>query len=327
MGKNSKWGGRALAIGALVLGAGVGAGVSDAASPDHHASLAPSVDVAFTPLVPAKTVLSGTIGANSVKQVVVSGGTTTVPTNATTIQMTVTSKGAQAGSLTFYPSGNPAGSSGQTVSWSAGGSGTATITTDVGQKNSVAFKNNSGATATVKATVTGWSTDVEADDVSSLGGSNGQVLTDTGAGAAWQNPQLPSAYFTRNANYTTLTPSVTTVASLVVPAGTYEVDATTSAYFQGTAGYFYCYLAGPTGPITGYRYGNVNSANIFNTTLTFNALVQTSGGTITLQCADVAPSTGEQVYERTILATRVGATSGAVVSRSGVPQRVGQPGR
>lgn len=324
---NNRWGRRVLVVGAVVLGAGIGVGVSDASSPGPRPSAAPSVDVAFTTLVPAKTVLSGTIGGNATKQVVVSGGTTTVPTNATTIQMTVTSKGAQAGSLTFYPSGNPSGTSGQTVTWPAGGNGSATITTDVGQKNSVAFKNNSPATATVKATVTGWSTDVESDDISSLGGSNGQVLTDTGAGASWQNPQLPAAYFTRIVSYTTAMPAGgLTIASLTVPAGSYQVQASTSAYIDGTTGYFWCDLLAPSGALIGERFGNVDNTTIYNTSMTIDGLVQTNGGTISVRCYSL--SGNADFYERTILATRVGTTSGPIVSKQTRTHRVpSQPGR
>ncbi|RHW23845.1 hypothetical protein D0Z08_27525 [Nocardioides immobilis] len=167
---------------------------------------------------------------------VVSGGTTTVPTNATTIRMTVTARGAAAGTLSFFPAGNPDGSSGQTVSWSAGGTATEVITTDIGQKNQVAFKNTSTKAAIVTATITGYSTEVEVDDISESGGTAGQVLTNTGTAAAWQDPQLPSAYHARNPSYVPLSGGAATVVSLALPAGRYQVEAITSGYGGGSAG-------------------------------------------------------------------------------------------
>jgi hypothetical protein len=314
------WVRRGVVVAALAVGAGLLVGVSGASSP-------PSVDVNFSPLVPTKKVFSGTIGGNANKVVVVSGGTTTVPSNATTIQMNVTSKGTKAGTLTFSPNGNPSGSSGQTVSWGAGGSGANIITTDVGQKNAVAIHNASAATATVVVTILGYSTDVEVDDISSQGGATGQVLTDTGASAAWQDPQLPSAYFARNSSYFNLSSAYSTITSVTVPAGRYQVEAMSTGYYSNQpSGYFSCVLLGPTGGSMGERFGNVDQTAIYNASLAINGLVQTTGGTITLRCK--VWTGAAYVYESTIMATKVGTTSGPLVTRS-TPNRATprQPGR
>ena len=42
------------------------------------------------------------------------------PTNATTVRLTVTAKGTKGGTLSFYPAGNPAGASGDTLDYPVG---------------------------------------------------------------------------------------------------------------------------------------------------------------------------------------------------------------
>ena len=280
-------GSRVLLVVALVMGVGVGVGVSDASSPGNHPSVAPTVDVTFTALAPPKVVLAGSVGANATKLVTVSAGTTTVPTQATTIRMTVTVKGTKAGSMSFYPAGDPAGSSGQTIAWPAGGTGAATITTDIGQKNQVAFVNSSLATATVKATITGWSSDVESGDISSLDGTTGQVLTDTGAGAAWQNPKPPTVYFDDDfSRYSISTSSLTPTipVSVVVPAGRYLVQASITGAAEGVATSVTCRtrIAGDLGD---QRKIDLD-ANIESAVISLLYVDQTGpiGGTVAVEC-------------------------------------------
>lgn len=296
---DATWIRRGVVVAALALGAGLLVGVSGAS--------APSVDVDFTPLSPPKKVLSNAgIGAGVTKPVVISGGTTTVPTNATTVLTTVTARGAKAGTLHFHPLGDPSGSSGQTVSWAAGGSATEVIATDVGQKNSVAIVNESAGSATVTVTIQGYSTEVEVDDISSQGGSMGQVLTDTGDGAAWQDPALPTAYFGRNFNFMVLSESFSTILALNVPAGRYQVEAFASARSSSNASensWFLCELRAPNGDLMGTRQGNL-SPDVFNTSLGFNGIMQTGGGSIILRCFK-ASGAQTSVYETTIMATRV----------------------
>ncbi|RHW23844.1 hypothetical protein D0Z08_27520 [Nocardioides immobilis] len=81
----------------------------------------------------------------------------------------------------------------------------------------------------------------------------------------------------------------------------------------------------PNGAAVSTRFGNVDATG-FNTTMMLNGLVQTTGGTVALRCALLSGLT--QLYESTILATRVGATSGPIVSNATTPRRVpSQPGR
>ncbi|KAA1416887.1 hypothetical protein F0U44_17015 [Nocardioides humilatus] len=289
-------------------------GVSDASSP--------SVDVHFTPLVPSKQVLNSSVNASATKLVTVSGGSTTVPTNATTVRMTVTVTGAAGGTLSFYPSGNPAGSSGQTVSWAPSGTSTATITTDIGQKNQVAFVNSSAAKAKVKATINGYSTEVEADDISGIGGSDGQVLTNVGGDdAAWAEPAMPAVFYSQDPTYTTLV-GTSTVGSLTVPAGNYAVEASLSGYNNSSNGYFNCYLRTPSGGYFGQdRFANVMTP-IKNATITLNGLLATGGGDIEVECGLVAGAV--DIYEITIMATAVGDATGPISTQPSPPPRTHQ---
>lgn len=309
---NKKWGSRALVVGALVAGACVGVGVSNASSPAHTPSVAPSVDVAFTPVAPQKQVFGGSVGAFATKLVTVSGGTTTVPTNATTVQLLIGVKGAKDGTLSFYPAGNQAGSSGQTVTVQAGVRTGGIITTDIGLKNQIAVVNNSAGAATVTVIAAGYSTDVEVDDISSQGGTTGQVLTDTGTGAAWQAPQLPPAYFAKNQANVHLSSNYTDVVTLTVPAGTYAVSAQTGLYGSGTNGNIACTVFAPNQGLLGQQFAMVD-ASVTEANLSIQGLLQTGGGTVRLQCYTLIGNINTQ--QSTLLATRVGTTSGPIVSR------------
>jgi hypothetical protein len=197
------------------------------------ASASPSTDttnVKFTGLNPTKTVLSAkSIAANASLPVIVAGGSTTVPTGTTTVRLQVTVKGSKAGTLTFYPTGNPGGSSGYFLAWTAGGSASGQILENVGQKDEVTFGNTSSGAAIVTAVITGYSSGVTAADVSPAGaqlgqvlmadglangvnwesitsnvisgdgGTAGQVLTNTGTGSAWQDVHnLPNYQWIRS---------------------------------------------------------------------------------------------------------------------------------
>jgi hypothetical protein len=148
-----------------------------------------TTDVAIVPLTLGHKVLSNvTISANKTTSPVVAGASTTVPTNATTVRLTVTAKGAKAGVLNFYPAGNLGGGSGQSLAYPAGTLVSTTIQENVGQSNELTFANAGTASVVVNATLTGYSTQVTAGDIGGTGGSNGQVLTNNGSGgAAWQN--------------------------------------------------------------------------------------------------------------------------------------------
>jgi hypothetical protein len=155
-----------------------------------------TTNVTFLPLTVPHKVLSGvTIAATKNTSAVVIGASTTVPSNATTVQLTVSGKSTTGAHLNFYPAGNPSGASGQTLTVPAGSIvATTTIQENVGESGKVTFANSGpGSATTVTATITGYSTQVTAGDINGVGGSSGQVLTNDGAGGAvWQTPNFQS---------------------------------------------------------------------------------------------------------------------------------------
>lgn len=178
-------------VATAVLGVGAIAGVAGATGS--------TTEVSFVALSPARTVLSNaSIAANKTNSPVVIGSTTTVPSNATAVQLTVTAKGASSGTLAFYPALNPSGGSGQSLHYPGSNLvATTTIQENVGQAGELTFFNNGAGSATVTAKITGYSTQVTAGDINGVGGTSGQLLTNDGAGGAvWQDqapPPVPSA--------------------------------------------------------------------------------------------------------------------------------------
>jgi hypothetical protein len=209
-----------------------------------------------------------------------------------------------------------------------------------GLASKVSFKNNGTATATVTVTITGYSTQTTASNVSGSGGTAGQVLTDTGNGAAWQNlPPADAAHFsgaggaagqvlTNTGSGATWSPATRaygtannftsnalsnsayhTVASVTVPAGAYHV--TFNATLSGSSAsqdYTGCYLNTPT-TTASEVFGSVSSANSQNV-ISMQSLVNlSSGGTVGVQCIDSLGAA--TVYYPTLVAVSVGSVTGA----------------
>ncbi|HEX3334105.1 MAG TPA: hypothetical protein VHS57_07170 [Acidimicrobiales bacterium] len=178
------------AVSLAALGTGLGAGIFAGANPPS------TTNVKFVSLAtPFKLETGKVIATNGTLSAVVIGGTTGIPTNATTVELNVTAGGTTAGVLNVYPTGNVAGGSGQSLSWSGGTTNTQTIQENVGLKDELTFALT-GATAKLTATITGYSTQVTDGDVSGLDGTSGQVLTDNGSGAAWADPSIGAANVT-----------------------------------------------------------------------------------------------------------------------------------
>ena len=176
---------RVAAATALLAAAGFGATAALADPP------APQTQVTIIPLTLAHKVANVTIAANKTYSTQVSGANTTVPANATTVQITVTAKGAAGGTIDIYPAGNPSGGSGQTVSFPAGNVLSSNIVEEkIGEASKVTFLNNSAGSAVVTATLNGYSTQVTYADINGAGGTNGQVLTNTGTGTQWTTPNF-----------------------------------------------------------------------------------------------------------------------------------------
>lgn len=149
------------------------------------------------PLTPAKVLYTNTyLGANKTVIPVVSGASTTVPTNASRVQFSVTvSKQQQPGSVYAHPTGNPAGASGEQVAWAGPNQTvTGTLTVLVGSANKVTFVNQSAGVIYLSVKITGYH-------------------VDEGAAYAFQNV----------VSYPLSSNNFAPVAALSVPPGTYHV--------------------------------------------------------------------------------------------------------
>jgi hypothetical protein len=182
-----------------------------------------STDVSFVPIAEHAVLTNAYVFANGVNSPVVIGGTTTVPSDATRVQLRVSVKGSASGSLRVYPAGDLSDAQNDVAHWTSTKVGTATVGVSAGTSDRVSFVNVSARPINLSVTITGYSTQVAVGDVNGFGGTPGQVLTDTGIGAAWQTPGSVYTLSQRGSFITTLyaTPGV-----LHVPAGTYLVEAT-----------------------------------------------------------------------------------------------------
>jgi hypothetical protein len=181
--RSGAWRQRAAVLAGVAMAGALVMGVAVASTPGNPA------DVTFIALsVPHKILSNASIAKAATNAVVVNGGSTTVPTDATSVQMTVAVKSAAAGSLAVFPTDNAASTTADTISFAAGNVLTTQVTKQSpGLSGKVSFKNNGTATATVTVTITGYSTQTTASNISGSGGSAGQVLTNNGAGgASWQ---------------------------------------------------------------------------------------------------------------------------------------------
>src|ERR1700758_334935 len=107
--------------------------------------------------IPPHSVWNNTIvGANSMISPVVSGGGTTVPTDATRVQFSVSATNQQrAGQLVAYPTGNVSGTSGHVLAFAAKTPASSTFTELVGLGNKVTFWNQSPGSITLTVKITG----------------------------------------------------------------------------------------------------------------------------------------------------------------------------
>jgi hypothetical protein len=259
--------------------------------------------------IPPRTIASDiTVPSYAGVQLVAAGGSTAVPTGATRVVLSVSLSGATSnGKVGAYPTGSPSLGSGTLLSYAAGDTVAATFTERVGLWNKVTFVNHGTGAISATVKVVGYSTDVRASDISPYDGAAGQVLTNTGSGAAWQF--AGHAYGIANA-FTTpaLTTSATTVASVTVPSGSYVVTfSSTIAGTSASTDNVGCYLLSPANDQLSAGYGNTN-ANNDQSVITMQGLVNTSGGTIIVQCVD-SDATATAVYP-TLIANSVGTVNG-----------------
>jgi uncharacterized coiled-coil protein SlyX len=147
----ARWRRYAVAVGVAAAVVAVVGGVAGASSTTSEGI------VSITPHV-----LTGgsALGAGQSVAFVVSGGATTVPTDATRVQFSVTVKNqARAGTLSGQPYLDAADASGDSLSWPASNTTvTGTFLEPVGVSNKVSFINTSAGTVTVVIKITGFST-------------------------------------------------------------------------------------------------------------------------------------------------------------------------
>jgi hypothetical protein len=287
-----------------------------------------TTDVNFVTLAtPYPLFANKTITSASPYSIAVIGGKTPVPSDATTVDLDVQAGGTTGGQMEFYPAGDLANSSGELLSWPAGGTNSAEIQVNVGTKNEVSFATTaheggplSGASpnattvsAQATATILGYSTQVTDGDVSGLDGNAGQVLTNNGTGAAWENLPTTTAYAS-HATGVNLSEDDVTVDSLTVPAGSYVVTVTLDAI--GThVDLASCTLYSTDGAIGGIGYANLSgydAAGDYAGTGDIQMATTTSGGTITLGCGDYV-GTGAKMND-SLIANPVNTVSGWVIT-------------
>ncbi|MGN6723934.1 MAG: hypothetical protein ACTHJM_15095 [Marmoricola sp.] len=302
-----------------------------------------TTNVNFVPLSPAKVVLNNTaIASKKTNSPVVIGGTTTVPSNATTVELTVSAKGASSGTLDFFPAMNIAGGSGQTLTYPGGNAVvTGTIQENVGQSGELSIYNAGLGTAVVTAKIIGYSTQVTAGDINGVGGFGGQVLTNDGVGgAAWKNPAPGSAsnfsssggligqvltntgsgaawedpgglgLSAYNPTYQSVPANGSVpVETLSVPPGYFELSAKFTAY---VAPYLYCSLNTPNHSVDNVYVQTANSASMYNSTAELQGLIYSGGETVTLACQGWNGFSGA-VYNTSIIARQLTNAAGNLV--------------
>jgi hypothetical protein len=297
----------------LVTVAGASLAVGSAiASPTPSTS---TTDVKFVSLAqPFKLFTGKSFSANLRFSATVIGGSTKVPTNATTVQLRVEAGGKSAGFMNFYPAGNLSGGSGQFLSWSAGGSQTQTIEENIGTADQLTFANgNTAATAT--ASILGYSTQVTAGDINGTGGTGGQVLTNDGAGgASWQTAGQAYGAGTNDLGHGTPVPTTgVLIDSQSVPAGKYVVSWTGVTYLvsgnPGAIELIDCSMLSPDGIRAAVTQTTLPLSDN-QRAVSMQALMDTTGGTIDVYCTKQSASTTVVILLDHLVVVQVSGVSG-----------------
>jgi hypothetical protein len=215
----------------------------------------PSVYSAIAPV----TVLGRSLAGDSNTDVAVAG-VGSVPSNATSVQLSVTAlDGTTTSSMYVYPTGATKPTSAN-VRWQTGETVTIPVTVAVGTSGDIHLATDAG-TVTIKVAVVGYFSPIPAP---------------TSAGYASQpsSPVLLSDETTK------------ALASVTVPAGSYAIQGKIVGVFQsGPTDVADCFIADPNGNRVD------ESAVLFSTTvedemLSVTGIDTTSGGTISLDCYD-----------------------------------------
>jgi hypothetical protein len=219
-------------------------------------SSTPSVYSAVTPV----TVLGKSLAAGSNTDVTVAG-VGSVPSNATSVQLSVTAlSGTTTSSMYVYPTGATKPTSAN-VRWLTGQTVTIPVTVAVGTSGDVRLTTDAG-TVTIKVAVVGYFSPAQAP------GSAGYIYT---------NSAEPIAAIAGGG---------TTIATLTVPAGTYEVTATASMVLgSDTSESVRCRLADPADTTIDASTDDLDT-DIDQLPMPLLGFDTTSGGSLTIFCTD-----------------------------------------
>jgi hypothetical protein len=263
---------------AAIVGVGVGfayatVGVVGLAS--GTTSPTPSVYSAIAPV----TVLGRSLAADSNTDLTVAG-VGSVPSNATSVQLSVTAlSGTTTSSMYVYPTGATKPTSAN-VRWQTGETVTIPVTVAVGTSGKIHLSTDAG-TVTVKVAVVGFFSPGSANAGYAVGHSH-ESITDTGG----------------------------TIASLAVPAGTYEVQGKADMnLMSGSSDEVTCFLADPATDSIDTSTVDIDTDSP-ETALVVVGLDTTSGGTIKFECED--GGSNATAFSPQLVAIQLGSATGEV---------------
>jgi hypothetical protein len=244
----------------------------------------PSVYSAVAPV----TVLGRSLAAHSNTDVTVAG-VGSVPSNATSVQLSVTAlSGTTTSSMYVYPTGATQPTSAN-VRWTTGETVTIPVTVAVGTSGDVRLTTD-GGTVTVKVAVVGYfSPAPEPGSAGYATATNDVVIHENSDG-------------------------LTEVASLDVPAGTYDVRASaTVALTSGSADSVNCIIENPTDEFVNTSEVKLDSS-ITSDSLSMMGLDTTTGGTMTFLCYDSPPGMNSTAYSAEFVAIQLSSGTGSVTT-------------
>jgi hypothetical protein len=238
----------------------------------------PSVYSAVAPV----TVLGRSLAANSNTDVTVAG-VDSVPSNATSVQLSITAlDGTATSSAYVYPTGATKPTSAN-VRWATGETVTIPVTVAVGTSGKIRLTTDSG-TVTIKVAVVGYFSPASAP---------------SGAGYA------------QTSSFAALDSAGAVVASVDVPAGSYEIQAKIVALYVGPTSpdHVGCEVDDPKSNQLDSATADV-STDLQEETLSIVGLDTTSGGTFSLDCYDYESDTN--AYNISLVAVQLSSATGSV---------------
>ncbi len=237
-----------------VLGVGAGVVCATVTGIGLASGATTSTPSVYSSITPA-TVLGRSLAADSNTDVAVAG-VGSVPSNATSVQLSVTAlSGTTTSSMYVYPTGATKPTSAN-VRWATNQTITIPVTVAVGTAGKIRLTTD-GGTVTIKLAVVGYFSPTPAT------GSAGYAIS-------YGSVAIPS--------------TGVVAASLTVPAGIYDIQATaTISLTGGTADEVDCELENTQGVLFDDSQISVDS-NIANATLSMSGFDNAPAGTLTMFC-------------------------------------------